>query len=182
MSRIFMETIPLTWVSLRKIPPSHQRESPLTTILHSHWHESSSQLICQGSKHGRNIQIRGKRFLNTWSFFFSFKKKKCFRKYWKKYYNNCLHNSKLMMSLTRFYQYQNIIPFIHWKKRKKDTNSNRRESVDSKVLTIQKPWQFFFFPRREEGFLACLVIYDSLDAKAQETNFFYSWVWQRAEV
>lgn len=146
-----METIPSTWVSLRKIPPSHQHESPLTTILHSHWHESSCQLICQGSKHGRNIQIRGKRFPNTWSFFL-LKKKMCFRKYWKKYYNNCLHNSKLMMSLTRFYQYQNIIPFIHRQKEKETLIQNRRELVDSKVLTIQKLWQFFFFQEEKKGF------------------------------
>lgn len=147
MSRIFMETIPLTWVSLRKTPPSHQRESPLTTILHSHWHESSSQLICQGSKHGRNIQIRGKRFLNTWSFFFSFKKKKCFRKYWKKYYNNFLHNSKPMMSLTRFYQYQNIIPFIH-RKKEKNTNSKQKRVSGLKSSNNPKAMAIFLFSKK----------------------------------
>ncbi len=140
-----MEIIPSTWVSLRRIPPLHQHESPLTTILHSHWHESSCQLICQGSTHGRNIQIRGKRFRNTWSFFLFFFKKMCFRKYWKKYYNNCLHNSKLMMSLTRFLPVPKHNTIHSPKKRKKTLIQNRRESVDSKVLTIQKLWQFFFF-------------------------------------
>jgi hypothetical protein len=37
-------------------------------------------------------------------------------------------------------------------KRKKTLIQTRRESVDSKVLTIQKLWQFFFFQEEKKGF------------------------------
>jgi hypothetical protein len=80
-----------------------------------------------------------------------------------------------MMSLTRFYQHQNIIPFIH-RKKKKNTNSKQKTVGGLKSSNNPKAMAIFIFPRREEGFLACLLIYDSLDAKAQETNLFCSWV------
>jgi hypothetical protein len=61
-------------------------------------------------------------------------------------------------------------------KRKRNTNSKQKRVGGLKSSNNPKAMAIFLFPRREEGFWACLLIYDSLDAKAQETDFFYSWV------
>ncbi len=132
-------TLTSTWVSFDKI-----FALTLTWVLLS----THLSRIQTWKKHSNKRQKIPKHLV----FFCFFKKEMCFRKYWKMYYNNCLHNSKLMMSLTRFYQHQNTIPFIHRKKKKITLIQNRRESVDSKALTIQKLWQFFFFQEEKKGF------------------------------
>jgi hypothetical protein len=58
------------------------------------------------------------------------------------------------------------------KKEKNNTNSKQKRVSGLKSSNNPKAMAIFLFPRREEGVLASLLIYDSLDAKAQETNFF----------